>query len=148
MLEMDRRKFLAGAGSAMAALGAGVAKPLQGLSARPEAIAGGAEDNSAAALPAKPIIGIQIDAVSFLDEGTEKVLDILQEKAGVNTLFMGAFSYGTGITGRQIEGHPFPDHGVQQYQDFSRGHHAAPAVLPGYRSQAGEGPGLRQRRLS
>ena len=73
-------------------------------------------------LPVKPIIGIQTDAISFLDEGTEKVLDILQEKAGVNALFMGTYSYGTGITGRQMKGHPFPDHGVQQYQDFSKGH--------------------------
>src|ERR1019366_10566388 len=32
------------------------------------------------------------------------------------------FSYGTGITGRQLKGHPFPDHGVLQDQDFSKGH--------------------------
>ncbi|HEV2273173.1 MAG TPA: hypothetical protein VGR96_03365 [Acidobacteriaceae bacterium] len=73
-------------------------------------------------LASKPVIGIQIDAISFLDEGTEKVLDILQEKACVNALFMGTFTYGTGITGRQIAGHPFPDHGIQQSQDFSHGH--------------------------
>ena len=46
----------------------------------------------------------------------------MQEKAGVNALFMGTFSYGTGITGRQMKGHPFPDHGIQQDQDFSKGH--------------------------
>ncbi|HEV2689931.1 MAG TPA: hypothetical protein VGV35_15335, partial [Bryobacteraceae bacterium] len=35
----------------------------------------------------KKMIGIQIGAVSFVDEGVEKVLDILQERAHVNTLF-------------------------------------------------------------
>ncbi len=123
MVEMDRRSFLAGAGSTVASVwGASVAKPLQGQVAEPETGAEGAQQATGASLPEKPVIGIQIDAISFLDEGTEQVLDILQEKAGVNALFMGSFTYGTGITGRQIEGHPFPDHGVQQYQDFSKGH--------------------------
>jgi hypothetical protein len=26
------------------------------------------------------------------------------------------------IPGRQIEGHPFPGHGVQHYQDFPKAH--------------------------
>src|SRR5580698_1521678 len=119
MSGINRRKFLTGAGTAMAALGAGVPRVLG-------AVEGAAIQQEPEApmptLPKNPIIGIQIDAVSFLDEGTEKVLDILQEKGGVNALFMGTFSYGTGITGRQIQGHPFPDHGIQQYQDFSKGH--------------------------
>jgi hypothetical protein len=122
MSEMDRRKFLAGAGFAAAAFGTGMTEKLPGLEASPAGNVGKAVSAADAAGPQSPVIGIQIDAISFLDEGTEKVLDILQEKAGVNALFMGAFSYGTGITGRQIEGHPFPDHGVQQYQDFSKGH--------------------------
>jgi hypothetical protein len=122
MSEINRRRFLAGAGSTVAALGTGFAKPLSGLHAIPAAIPGDAQAGASPGMPEKPVIGIQIDAISFLDEGTEKVLDILQEKAGVNALFMGTFSYGTGITGRQIQGHPFPDHGIQQYQDFSKGH--------------------------
>jgi hypothetical protein len=122
MSEMDRRKFLAGAGFAAAALGTGMTEKLHGLETSPRVNAGEAPNAADAALPQNPVIGIQIDAISFLDEGTEKVLDILQEKGGVNALFMGAFSYGTGITGRQIDGHPFPDHGVQQYQDFSKRH--------------------------
>src|SRR5947209_15156145 len=63
----------------------------------------------------KPTIGIQIGAVSFVDEGVEPVLDILQSKARVNTLFVAAFTYGRGIAGRQIPGQPLPDHGKQQY---------------------------------
>ena len=35
------------------------------------------------------MIGIQVGAVSFVHEGTEKVLDVLQERACVNTLFRG-----------------------------------------------------------
>jgi hypothetical protein len=60
-------------------------------------------------------IGIQIGAVSFADEGVEPVLDILQEKAAVNTLFIAAFTYGRGIAGRQVPGQPLPDHGKQEY---------------------------------
>ena len=34
------------------------------------------------------MIGIQIGAISFVDEGTERVLDMLQERGGVNILFL------------------------------------------------------------
>jgi hypothetical protein len=42
-----------------------------------------------------PTIGIQSGAVSFVDEGTEKVLDVFQESA-VNTIFLAMFTYGRG----------------------------------------------------
>ncbi len=61
------------------------------------------------------MIGLQIGAVSFVDEGVEPVLDILQSKGSVNTLFIAAFTYGRGIAGRQVPGQPLPDHGKQQY---------------------------------
>lgn len=64
---------------------------------------------------AEKLIGIQIGAVSFTDEGVEKVLDILQERAGVNALMLAAFTYGRGIAGRQVPGQPLPDHGAQAY---------------------------------
>ena len=51
----------------------------------------------------KKMIGMQIGAVSFVDEGVEPVLDILQNKGGVNTLFIAAFTYGRGIAGRQVD---------------------------------------------
>jgi hypothetical protein len=57
------------------------------------------------------MIGIQVGAVSFVDEGTEKVLDVLQALASVNTLFLAVFTYGRGIAGRQIPGQPLPGHG-------------------------------------
>jgi hypothetical protein len=72
---------------------------------------------STAATPNKKTIGIQVGAVSFVDEGTEKVLDNFQQYAGVNTLFLATFTYGRGIAGRQIPGQPLPDHGKQQCLD-------------------------------
>src|SRR6266567_3521134 len=73
------------------------------------------------------MIGIQVGAVSFVDEGTEKVLDVLQERACVNTLFLAVFTYGRGIAGRQIPGQPLPDHGKQEYDvNFHGGNFAIP----------------------
>jgi len=73
------------------------------------------------------MIGIQVGAVSFVDEGTEKVLDVLQERARVNTLFLAVFTYGRGIAGRQIPGQPLPDHGKQEYDlNFHGGNFATP----------------------
>lgn len=73
-------------------------------------------------------IGIQIGPVSFVDEGTEKVLDILQDRGAVNTIFLSTFSYDRGISGRQIPGKPFPDHGAQESDEkyFHGGNYATP----------------------
>src|SRR5262245_21298276 len=54
----------------------------------------------------KKTIAIQIGAESFMDEGVEKVFDILQEKASVNALFLAVYDFGNGIAGRQLPGHP------------------------------------------
>ena len=62
----------------------------------------------------KKMIGIQVGAVSFVDEGVEPVLDAF-EKAHINTLFIATFTYGRGIAGRQVPGQPLPDHGKQEY---------------------------------
>src|SRR5215469_723562 len=80
----------------------------------------------------KPTIGIQIGAVSFVDEGVEPVLDILQSKGRVNTLFVAAFTYGRGIAGRQIPGQPLPDHGKQQYDTDTFHGGSYTAVHPQY----------------
>src|SRR6516165_10831467 len=61
------------------------------------------------------MIGIQVGAVSFVDEGVEPVLDLFEQAANVNTLFVATFTYGRGIAGRQVPGQPLPDHGKQQY---------------------------------
>ncbi len=98
---LDRRQFLTGAALAPALMQAAPAPP--------------------------KMVGIQIGAVSFIDEGTEKVLDILQERGAVNTLFLAVFTYGRGIAGRQVPGQPLPDHGKQEYDlDFHGGNFATP----------------------
>lgn len=76
----------------------------------------------------KKTIGIQIGPDSFVDEGTEKTLDILQQRGAVNTLYLSTFSYDRGITGRQIPGRPFPDHGAQVSDEsyFHGGNYATP----------------------
>src|SRR5262245_10640623 len=78
--------------------------------------------------PGEKMIGMQIGAVSFVDEGVEPVLDLLQKKGAVNTLFLTTFTYGRGLAGRQIPGQPFPDHGKQESDDktFHGGNYAIP----------------------
>jgi hypothetical protein len=78
------------------------------------------QSSTAALLAPEPqaaprMIGIQVGAVSFVDEGVDKVLDIFQQSAHVNTLFVATFTYGRGIAGRQVPGQPLPDHGKQEY---------------------------------
>ena len=71
--------------------------------------------------------GIQVGAVSFVDEGVEAVLDIFQ-KAEVDTIYLTTFTYGRGLAGRQIPGQPFPDHGAQDSDEktFRGGNYATP----------------------
>jgi hypothetical protein len=77
---------------------------------------------------ARKPIGIQVGAVSFVDEGTEKVLDLLQERGAVDTVYLATFTYGRGLAGRQIPGHPFPDHGSPESDEktFHGGNYATP----------------------
>jgi hypothetical protein len=70
---------------------------------------------AAAATPGSKTIGIQVGAVSFVDEGVEQVLDVFQQAAGINTLFIATFTYGRGIAGRQVPDQPLPDHGRQEH---------------------------------
>jgi len=72
------------------------------------------------------INGIQIGAVSFVDEGVDAVLDILQKRGSINTIFLTTFTYGRGLAGRQIPGQPFPDHGSKDSDEktFHGGNYA------------------------
>ena len=106
---MDRREFLEASG----VLAGG-------------AVLGGIPSRQALKPP--PMIGIQVGAVSFVDEGTDRVLDSLRELASVNTLFVATFTYGRGIAGRQLPNQPLPDHGKQEYDTatFRGGNYATP----------------------
>jgi len=112
---VSRRKFLENT-TALAAFAA--AGPVAGLA------------SLHAAQPPAPskMIGIQAGCVSFVDKGVGKVLDILKERAGADTLFLTTFTYGRGLAGRQIPGHPFPDHGAQESDEefFHGGNYARP----------------------
>jgi len=112
---MARREFIAtGAGlSAAMALGS-----LPGASAAP-----------ATPSPSRRKgIGIQVGAVSFVDEGTDQVLDLFQERGAIDTIYLTTFTYGRGLAGRQIPGQPFPDHGKQESDEktFHGGNYATP----------------------
>lgn len=73
-----------------------------------------------------PFVGIQVGAVSFVDEGTEQVLDVFQEKGRINAVLLASQTFDRGTGGRQIAGHPIPDHGVQAYDpEFQGGSFAA-----------------------
>jgi len=74
------------------------------------------------------MIGIQVGAVSFVDEGVDNVLDIFAQKGAINTIFLTTFTYGRGLAGRQIPGQPFPDHGSQESDEktFRGGNYATP----------------------
>src|SRR5580693_5855473 len=96
MVNMDRRAFLQSA--AAAAVTASMPAAVQAEVSTKE-----------------KMIGIQVGAVSFFDEGVDKVLDEFQRDAAVNTLFLATFTYGRGIAGRQVPGQPLPDHGKQEY---------------------------------
>jgi len=75
--------------------------------------------------PDRPLVGIQIGARSFVDEGVDGCLDTLQAKGGVNTLCSTVFTYGRGLAGRQVPGQPLPDHGVQEYDEIHGGSYTA-----------------------
>lgn len=95
---MDRRTFLQTAASAALS-----------------ATTSGTDALAAPVRQASKMIGIQIGAVSFVDEGTDKVIEECQKDAFVDTLFVATFTYGRGIGGRQVPGQPLPDHGKQKY---------------------------------
>jgi hypothetical protein len=117
---MDRREFLE-ASTALAG-GAWIGR-IRGLDQPAQAA-----KLSAPNRPEQAMIGIQAGAVSFVDEGTEKVLDNFQETAAINTIFLATFTYGRGIAGRQLQSQPLPDHGKQQYDadTFHGGNYATP----------------------
>ncbi len=106
----SRRGFLKTVAAASGAVAA--ARARIGYTADPIALQ---SENGGESRSGKKVVAIQVPAVSFSDEGVDKVLDTVQERAGVNTLLIAVFSYGRGIEGRQIPGHPLPDHGIQKY---------------------------------
>lgn len=98
---MQRREFVQAA--ALAAL-AGQSRLVSGQPAA---------DNKARP---EPMIGVQIAPVSLFDEGFERCLDTLQEKAAVNTLFIYSQTYHAGTKPKNVLA---TDHGIP-VRDFSK----------------------------
>ena len=56
----------------------------------------------AAPKPDKNMINaLQVGANSFVEEGVEQVLDILQKRGAVNSVFLNTFTYGGGLAGSE-----------------------------------------------
>ena len=111
MKPISRRSFIDKTAKASVAAAITTKLPLSGLSSNME--------ND------KRMIGIQIGAASFYDEGVNQVLDNVTSLAGVNTIFIPVFAYNRGLAGRQMPGEPFPDHGVQKEDtNFVGGYYA------------------------
>jgi hypothetical protein len=67
------------------------------------------------------VIALQLGARAFVDEGIDKVLDTIQEKAAVNVIMPAVYTYGEGMAGRQMRGQPPTDHGIQAYAEVVGG---------------------------
>src|SRR5690348_15813134 len=66
-------------------------------------------------------VGIQIGAISFVDEGVEQVLDPVVEKGAVNAVFIATQAFDRGLAGRQTWYRPWPGHGPQELDDVHIG---------------------------
>jgi hypothetical protein len=64
-------------------------------------------------------VGMQVGAISFIDEGVAETLDRFVELAGVNAICVSALSWSRGNAGRATGG--FPDHGGQEPDDLQGG---------------------------
>lgn len=69
----------------------------------------------------EPLVGIQVGAISFVDEGVAAVLSQLQELASVNAVFVATQSFDRGVQGRQVPGRQWPGHGPQEPDDHAGG---------------------------
>jgi len=102
--EMSRRQFVQ-AGSVLAAAAMAPNALLAGATAKP------AQDK---------MVGIQVGANAFIDEGINQVLDTLQQRGQVNTLFISAFTFTNTIGGPLFGKDKLPGHG-KLYLNYTGG---------------------------
>jgi len=100
-LALDRRKFLAMLSALATRLGSG---------AGAQTMSAGHKVSTRTTRFRKNLVGIQIEPFAWMDEGIDKVLDILQERANVNTVYAYTYDF---HGGRITKGGstPLPDHG-------------------------------------
>jgi hypothetical protein len=107
---LDRRSFLRLA-SATAAFLAGKANS-QAPAAQPEAASRSPRVQRGQRVPVnsrKNFVGIQVRGFAWVDEGVDQVLDNIQKKGEVNTVWAYTYAYGEQ---RLRQGSGFPDHGT------------------------------------
>jgi hypothetical protein len=107
-IKFDRRKFVQLFGAASAELGLkGVGETTAGAqTTAPRATA----VNRSATVTRKNVVAIQVKPFCWVDEGIDKVLDTIQEKGNVNTVFVYTYDYDPSqITKGGSK--PLPDHG-------------------------------------
>jgi hypothetical protein len=120
--DTSRREFLKAASLSTIAAALG---ERAGLAASSSQAAIQSGSGAAASSANQKFIAMQISAQSFVDEGVDKCLDTLQQKAGVNVIMPVAYSYGWELDGRQVHGRPLPDHGAQVYDEIHGGSYTA-----------------------
>jgi hypothetical protein len=76
------------------------------------------------------LVGLQVGAVSFVDEGISPLLDNV-EAAAVNTLFLATPTWNRATGGRAEPGGIDPGHGIATYDADWVGGHAATDHPPG-----------------
>lgn len=89
---VDRRDFIRQFAALFAAAGVGIDYATRADAAPVTATPGQADAPLRA--PANNLVGIQMGPHTMLDEGIEPCLDLIQETAGINTLFVYSHAYG------------------------------------------------------
>jgi hypothetical protein len=107
--EFNRRKFVQLLGALSAELGL-AGESLSGGAQEPTHRTAVSQGNRSATINRKNVVGIQVKPFAWIDEGIDKLLDTLQEKGNVNTVFVYTYDYDPN---RTTEGGPIPlpDHG-------------------------------------
>jgi hypothetical protein len=107
--KMDRRQFVQLLGAVSTELGLQVVQTTN-AHAEPQAMPLKHAESRAATINRKDVVAIQVKPFCWVDEGIDKVLDTLQEKGNVNTVFVYTYDYDQSrITKGGTK--PLPDHG-------------------------------------
>jgi hypothetical protein len=77
-----------------------------------------------------PLVGIQIGAAPLIDEGVAEVLDSVQQRAAVNTLFLASLTWDRRSFGRATRHGADPGHGSREPEVWAGGNYAT--VHPEY----------------
>lgn len=81
---------------------------------------------------AEPVVAIQLDAVAFVDEGVEQVLDTVSSRAAVNTLALDVFWFSRETSGEALARERYRGHGARlKEKKLAGGPFGVPRSVPG-----------------